>query len=343
MPRLRRMQIELTDRCNEKCVHCYVSKDGEGRDMRLELLSAVLDQGRVLGLEQVVFSGGEPMLHPGFFDALARAGGCGLKMRVFSNLTLLDDDAARRIQRLDVCEVQTSLYCVAPGVHDAVTGTPGSCAQTMRGIERLAGLGVRVFVNCPVIGLNKESYPGVMAFAGRLGVGVAPDNMIMVRADGDRSNLEHRLNIDEALRVIRDILDNDSAYDDEHFSPSRGRPAGIPPRALNVCCEAVCVNAKGEVLPLPEWNLPLGDLNRQSLKDVWENSPAIKRLREIGPKDFPKCRPCTAAPFCTMGLGGNANESPDGDPLTVPPHVCELAEKTRTLVHSRRNKHKETT
>jgi len=342
VPKLERIQIELTSRCNERCIHCYIPKNDGNQDMDSGLLWSILDQCWGMGLEQIVFSGGEPMLHPDFWKIIEHEIWNNCKVRVFSNLTLLDDNLADELKKWNVHEVQASLYSVIPAIHDAVTKLPGSCEKTKRGIEMLAGKGVPVFVSCPITKINKGSYPDVLSFARQLKLRSVPGDLIMAQSNRNSGNLEYRLNIVEAMQVIQDVLDNDTAYDAERFSPEYHNPDTIPRCVQNVCESMICINAKGEVVPSPEWHYVLGDLNKQTLKDIWGKSSRLKRVQSISLEDFPKCQSCHNIVFCGMGLGLNANENKVGDPFVIPTHICELAEATRKLVHSHRSKQKET-
>ncbi|GMO42318.1 MAG: hypothetical protein Pg6C_03780 [Treponemataceae bacterium] len=329
------VQLELTSRCNERCVHCYIPHEWKTRNMDSALLMSLLDQCRDMGVEQVTFSGGEPMLHDNFWDILDKADFHGFKIRVFSNLTLLDDTKIMRLKTMrHIHEIQTSLYSVDPSIHDKVTQCPGSCEKTKRGFESLAEKGIPVFISCPLMKQNKDSYREVLSFAKRLGAGCSPNVAISAQSGGGTENLANRLSLDEALTVIQDILEHDTAYNAERFMPGYGNSDDTLPCVQSIGKASLCVNAHGKVLPSPAWNRVLGDLNNQTLRDIWENSAELAKIRAITlEKDFPQCRPCPDIQFCCMSLEENVNENPDGSPSNIPPHVCTLARRMRELVH----------
>jgi radical SAM protein with 4Fe4S-binding SPASM domain len=331
---LTSLQIELTTRCNERCVHCYIPHKNKVSDIDPELLYNVLDQCRAMGVEQITFSGGEPMLHPGFLEALSKADRKGFKLRIFSNLMLLTDNTLAALKALHIHEVQASLYSADPAIHDAITQLPGSCEDTKAGIETLVNNNIPVFVSCPVMKQNRKSYAGVIRWTKALGIRSAPDTQITARSDHSSDNLENRLNIEEALQVIEDILESDpGAYGRDRFAPGYHNPEAALPCVQGVSKDSLAVNAAGDVLPSPAWNCVLGNLHRQTLRDIWEHSTEIEGLRAIGLKDFPKCQNCPDLYFCGMSLEGNANENPGGDPFIIPAQTCELARRTRELVH----------
>jgi radical SAM protein with 4Fe4S-binding SPASM domain len=297
------------------------------------LLLDILKQCRDMGLEQIIFSGGEPMYHKDFWEAIDKADWFGFKIRILSNLTLLNDKRLAELEAMHIHEVQTSLYSIESSIHDSITTMPGSCEKTKNAVVKLVEHGIPAFISCPVMKQNKNSYPDVLAWARGLGIRSAPNNMIVARTDGSTGNLRNRLSLDEALQVIQDILSNDTAYDAECFLPGYDNPDTALPCAQNVCANSVCVNAQGYVLPSPDWHRVLGNLHTQTLRDIWENSPELECVRNISLDDFPQCRDCPDIQFCCMSPEGNANESPKGDPFTIPIYICALARSMRELVH----------
>jgi len=300
------------------------------------LLWDILNQCRNIGIKQVVFSGGEPMLHPDFLNAVDRTTWDGVKIRILSNLTELNDTIIEKlkINKAHIKEIQTSLYSVDPVIHDKVTNVPGSCELTKQGIKKLTEQNIPVFITCPITTINKNSYPDVLAFAKRLGLRSGPNNMITAQSDGSGKNLQYRLDINDAVQVIQDILDNDNAYDDKRFFPGYHNLDDALPCVQNICKNSIFVNVRGEIIPQPGWNKVLGDITKKTLLDIWQNSPDVINMRKINLNDFPKCITCPDIHFCVMSLEGNANENPQGDPFVIPDYLCAYARYARILVHS---------
>ena len=90
-PFLFTFHIELTNKCNERCVHCYIPHECKNTDIEYNLMIKALNQCRDMGVMNIVFSGGEPMLHPQFCEFLRYAKDLDFNVTVLSNLTLLDD------------------------------------------------------------------------------------------------------------------------------------------------------------------------------------------------------------------------------------------------------------
>lgn len=94
-PCLETFHIELTSKCNERCVHCYIpheKKIKKNTEIDFNLMMDALNQCKDMGVLTVIFSGGEPMLHPNFIEFLKHAKDLDINVTVLSNLTLLNDE-----------------------------------------------------------------------------------------------------------------------------------------------------------------------------------------------------------------------------------------------------------
>ena len=87
--------IELTRICNMRCIHCAssagnVRPSGELRD---EEMNAVIDEAHHLGVKDMVFSGGEPLLRKNWANLAARVRDYGMKLGMVSNGTYVKENA----------------------------------------------------------------------------------------------------------------------------------------------------------------------------------------------------------------------------------------------------------
>jgi radical SAM protein with 4Fe4S-binding SPASM domain len=100
-----------------------------------------------------------------------------------------------------------------------------------------------------------------------------------------------------------------------------------------VCISSICMVADGSVYPCAGWqDYVVGNLIDTPLKEIWDNSEKVKYLRGLRKKDFPKCLKCEDKAFCAMCMVRNANENPDGDPLKINEHFCNVAKLNRKIV-----------
>ena len=344
-PHLTSFQIELTSKCNERCVHCYIPHKFKLYNITDELYYSTLEQLSKMGVLSVTLSGGECMCHPKFKEYLRAAKNYDFYVNILSNLTLLDDEIIEIMKEGNVSSVQTSLYSMIPEHHDAITQLPGSFYKTRDAILKMIENDLPLQVSCPTMKGNKDDFNDVMNWCHEHKIRAQTDYIMMAEYNHDTENLANRLSVAEAGKVIEDIMKNDIDYqrailkpdfleqcNQNQFNPER-RLCGV---GISTCCMV----SNGNVYPCAGWQeMVLGNLNETPLKDIWENSEKIKWLRSLKMKDMGggECCNCDKAAFCAPCMVRNANESPTGDPLEINRHFCAVAAKNKQIVLDWRN------
>jgi radical SAM protein with 4Fe4S-binding SPASM domain len=167
--------IELTHRCNLKCVHCYLGDQssiskGSGNELSTELWIGVIDQIVDAQCLDLLITGGEPMLRGDFPEIYAHAKRRGMIVTVFSNATLITPEILDIFDDLPPFFVEVSIYGATAGTHDRITQVKGSHAKCMKGVEVLLKLGVRVGLKTVLMSLNKHEYADMEKLARKLKV-----------------------------------------------------------------------------------------------------------------------------------------------------------------------------
>ena len=107
----------------------------------------------------------------------------------------------------------------------------------------------------------------------------------------------------------------------------------------SVCRYSFCVSVEGKVFPCAGWQAnTIGDLNQNTVAELWENSLAIKELRKIKRKEFSKCVSCEDRGYCTVCMMSNANENSDGDAFKINDFHC----KASAIVHKKVSEYSKT-
>ena len=316
------LDIDLTQACTERCVHCYVP---EYRNvLPREKVFSVLDEFAEMGGLKVKFSGGECMMHPDFEDILRYAAKKDLVISVLSNLTLCDE---RKIQALKECNIyllQTSLYGITAQTHESVTRLAGSFRKTTETIEALRRANVPVQIMCPLLRENQKEIEGVRDYAQQHGMKFDTTFSLIAKADHSHENLEHALPVAECVACMQRLGYLPAAMNDA--PPARGN---------DYICDAgfakIELNSNGNYYPCNGcYNYVLGSCYTQTLHEVWESSPGLLRLRGLRYKDLPRCRTCKNRYLCKVCPAIFFNET--GDLLTPPTSQCRLAECKRKLI-----------
>lgn len=339
-PHLTNFQIELTSKCNERCVHCYIPHKFKLNNITDEMYYSVLEQLSKMGVLGVTLSGGEPMTHPHFKEYLRAAKNYDFYVNILSNLTLLDDETIQIMKEGNVSSVQVSLYSMIPEHHDAITTLKGSFYKTRDAILKLIENDIPLHVSCPTMKGNKDDYGDVIRWCHEHKIRAQTDYIMMAEYNHETDNLANRLTVDEAGKVIKDIMADDTDYQEAILAPDFVHRCNMsqfnPERRLcGVGISSCCMVENGNVYPCPGWQMMvLGNLNESSLEEIWNNSEKIKWLRSLKFKDMGggECCKCDKAAFCAPCMVRNANESKTGNPLEINRHFCAVAAKNKQIV-----------
>ena len=330
-PRLGSLQFELTSRCNERCIHCYIpnKKKNAGFDMSFDKFKYILDQYVEMGGLHLTLSGGEALMNKDILRMIHYCRENDMQISLLTNLISLKDEQIPILKEINLSLIQTSLYSMNAEIHDQITTVKGSYKKTKEAIEKLHDADIPVQISCPVMKANKDGYDEVMKYAQSLRMKAQTDYIMMAQADLDTSNLANRISVEETDKIIREIMENDVDYQTETLAQEPLSSISEEEFAEMPLCGAglndLCVTVNGDIYPCAGWQgFVVGNVFRESLKEIWEHSPKLEQIRKIKQKDFPQCLKCEAKDFCNMCLVRNYNES-GGDMFKINEHFCKVA------------------
>lgn len=336
-PQLTNLHMEITSKCNERCVHCYIPHDNKVNQIEADLFYNILEQCKEMKLLHLTLTGGEPMLHENFNDFLKKCKGYNLSVNVLSNLTLLTDEIIEEMKTNRLLGVQVSLYSMDSKIHDAITQIKGSFEITKNAILKLKENDVPLQISCPIMKQNKNSYRDVLSWAKTHNIQVGCDYLIIASCDHTTQNLRSRLSINDIKKVINDKIVNEPKYLELMKNESDKKKNNTPDDIVcSVCHSSICIADNGNVYPCAGWQgYVVGNVNETSLKSIWNNSINVQYLRNLRKRDFPKCIQCLENDYCTMCMVRNANENPLGDPLAVNEFFCNIVKLNKEMVQNR--------
>lgn len=335
-PQLTNLHIEITSKCNERCVHCYIPHENKRSQIKTDLFYNILEQCKEMKLLHLTITGGEPMLHRNFIDFLKKCKEYNLSVNVLSNLTLLNDEIIEEMKSNHLLGVQVSLYSMDSIIHDAITNTKGSFEITINSILKLKENDVPMQISCPIMKQNKNSYRDVINWAKNHNINVGCDYVIIAKCDNTTQNLRSRLSIDDIKEVINEKNVNEPNFleliEKESEKKNNNTPDDI---VCSICHSSICIADSGDVYPCAGWQgYVVGNANKTSLEEIWNNSSNVQYLRGLRKRDFPKCIQCLEKNYCTMCMVRNANEHPLGNPLVVNEYFCNIARLNKEMVQN---------
>jgi AdoMet-dependent heme synthase len=295
------VHLDVTWRCNERCIHCYLDHDDLG-EMTYDEIEDLMNQMAEAGVFFLTISGGEPLLRKDLFDIVRRARELTFNVKLKTNAVLIREKEAALIRELGVETVQVSIYSYRPEVHDAITKVKGSLTRSLDAIRFMVSRGLKVTIANVVMKQTRFDYPGVQKLAAELGATFTVDPTITPHINGDRSLL--RLNIDR--NALREIMnDKTIAGQEDQFiavAPGADEDAmdNIPCSAGHSACY---VSPYGDVYPCVQFPLPSGNVRQQKFIDIWKYSPQLEEVRSIQSRDLPVCSTCAHVGGCSRCPG----------------------------------------
>ena len=295
------VQLDLTYRCNERCVHCYLDHDDHG-EMTTAEIKHLLDEMADAGVFILTLSGGEIFLRKDFFEILEHARQLMFCVKLKTNAVLIRESEASRIRDLGVESIQVSIYSHRPEVHDAITLVKGSLKRSLDAIRFLKSQGLKVVIANVLMSQNMQDYAGVRALASEIGVECTLDPTVTPMMDGNRSTLSLGVTSSDLQQVFRDasLVGDVDEFCAIAAEPGESELEATPCSAGHTACY---VSPYGDVFPCVQFPLPTGNIRQQRFVDIWRHSTEMNEVRSIRVKDLTTCTSCSHVSSCTRCPG----------------------------------------
>jgi AdoMet-dependent heme synthase len=295
------VHLDITYRCNERCVHCYLDHDDHG-EMTTAEIADLLTQLTGAGVFFLTLSGGEVLMRRDFFAIVEHARRLLFNVKVKTNGVMIREAEAKRLRELGVEQIQISVYSHRAEVHDAITKVPGSLKRTIEAIRFLKSQGLKVVIANVLMGQNFGDNAGVMALARELGVPYTLDPTITPKMDGDTSILNLRVGGSDLQEIFHERA---LVGDVEEFCAPPPPPGddimdGYPCSAGHTACY---ISPYGDVFPCVQFPLPCGNVRKAKFLDIWRDSRQFKEVRSIRARDLHVCSSCAHVGTCTRCPG----------------------------------------
>jgi radical SAM protein with 4Fe4S-binding SPASM domain len=334
--RLSELYVFVTNDCNLRCTHCYVSSgdfvpENEMSDIDLYRL---IDEARELGVERFYFTGGEPFMRRDIFELIEYV--CSeselviLTNATFFNKSILarltevtrkiNGDATDNFDQPRRLNMQISVDGPDAELHEMVRG-PRTFKRTIQGIRDLVSIGLTPVISTAITQHNM----GRIAETTRMlaSLGVREHHILWLqergRAYDNNDLLIPPAKVTQIMRELREVAAEMGVVIDNETS-LRVRVRGKHGRKTDLCnCgyESLDVFSDGQVYPCVWFSgapsLACGSVRERSLKDIWLNSPILQEIRANSVQRRDGCNECHLKFIC----GGGTNCSSYFDSLAV--------------------------
>ncbi len=321
-----RVDLALTYRCNNNCIHCYSLSPLERPELGTDEWKDIIRKFHMLGVPQVTFTGGEPTLREDLVELVAEAQKLGMVSGIVTNGRLLSEELVGKLVDAGLDFAQITLESSDPEVHDSITQVRGSWIETVKGIKNVLDHDVYVSVNATLLRRNYSTIESLVKFVAELGVnGFSLNRLIYSGRGKDLVGLEPSFeDTKKLLAEVKELateLDLDFRwYGVTRYCDLDPMEEGLGPKFCSACSITLAVEPDGSVIPCQSHYKVIGNMLRDDWEEIWEN-PECVRIRELGFVGD-ACRSCPLLNVCRGGCPLEAEVRPYPiKPPEVEPHI----------------------
>ncbi len=334
--RLKEFKIEVTYHCNLNCIHCSSdARPSNSLEMSRDDCLRILQESAKMGIRDVTFSGGEPLMWPHVFEAVEAAIQHGLRVTIYTSGYTDDFPVkSKQLHKIGASRFIFSVFGATAPNHERVTRKSGSFQCTLSAMKYAVSLGLKTEVHFVPMTGNYRELADVAELACKLGacrisvLRLVPQGraaLIRDRALNRVQNLELRHQI-RGLRAMYgyDFVRTGSPYNFLLLNDSPACYAAIDrliigPDLRLYPCDAFKQICAEELVKTEEWSC----LVSRSLPECWRKSPYLEAVRTYLTTDFePPCVSCKHLEKCASGClaqkaiaYGSLAKKPDPDCL----------------------------
>jgi radical SAM protein with 4Fe4S-binding SPASM domain len=313
--RLYSLDVELTERCQNACIHCYINLPAQDRKVAARELSKtqwldIFRQAADLGALSLRMTGGEPLLRDDFQELYLGARKLGLKVTVFTNARRITPELADLFMRVPPLEkIEISVYGMRAKSYDAMARAPGAYVEFRRGLDLLLERRIPFLVKWVALPSNQAETEEFDAWARSLpGMDELPATTI-------RLNLRGRRDSEARNRAIADLRLSPEAELGFHLRGDEGeykraqaefcRDHSTPQGSRIFFCGAgrsISVDAYGRLQPCLLLRDPAVCYDLRgggSLRDALESFfPHLRQIQSANPDYLERCARCFLRTMC---------------------------------------------
>jgi SynChlorMet cassette radical SAM/SPASM protein ScmF len=291
---LSSLYLYLADQCNLSCRHCWISpgfsqdrKDG----ISIEYLKKTILEAKELGLQSVKLTGGEPLLYRDIYALLEFLAAEKIKILIETNGTLINNGILDKLKLCKVQQISVSLDACMPEVHDKIRGVKGSFERTTAGLRMMSEYGFNIQIIMTLHRNNRMEILGLISLCKNLGAGSLKINPLMPCGRGeeifkDKQNLDTE-ELVELYRMVDREWSLNSDIDIIFDLPVALRSiADIKRRGITECrilnILGILANGDFSICGIGQTidELCMGNLYRDSIKDIWQENLILADLRQ---------------------------------------------------------------
>lgn len=333
------LDVELTERCNNNCIHCTINlpendQDAIRRELPADTIKKIITEAVLLGCMNVRFTGGEPLLREDFKELYLFARKAGLKVTLFTNATLITPELAELMAKIPPLEkIEITIYGMKKSSCEAVTRNRGAFEAAQRGVNLLLENNIPFVVKSALLPPNKKEVKAFEIWASSIKwMDTSPAFSMFFDLRGrrdhpDKNNRIHKLRIspEQGLQFMlrkRDAYIREMKYFCSNY-------LFLPGDTLFTCGSGTggaCLDAYGFLQPCMPLRHPdtIYHLKRGTVEEaVKQFFPEIRKMKANNTDYLSRCARCFLMGLCDQCPGKSWMEHGTLDKPVA--YLCDIA------------------
>jgi radical SAM protein with 4Fe4S-binding SPASM domain len=280
--------LEITNKCNLSCNHCYLSSSYKGINVSLKYIKKIKEEIKKKNIEVIAISGGEPLTHPSFKKIVSLLLPHTKKLIIESNLLLLKKRLINFLEKIkENIIIQTSI--------ESIRGESGrgiNLEILKNKLRLLKDKGIKTSILITPLNFNQKDFDIMVSNLKEFTDFLSIERLIPI---GRGKNL-NELNKISFFRIIKYCENYNINCNDPLISLIKTRENNFIGCSAGMF--ACCIGYDLNLYPCPKLRVPCGSLKKNSIKYIWNNSPILKKLRNRRKYMKGKCSSCEIINSC---------------------------------------------
>ena len=322
------LDIILSKKCNFKCFYCYNETEKiNNKLLSKKLLINIIDQAKKLEIQQIYLNGGEPFLHPDILDIIKYIKSRDIFVNISTNASLLNKQYITALSK-EIDVIQVSLDSNKPNIHHNMTRSNNTFEKIIDNIKLLISKGIMVRTNAVI---TLENYPFVEEYIDyMINIGVFEIRITLQDYEScEKSTSTFHIFNSEQINILKELIickKKEKNFERINLVIAKTK------KWENKNDIIKCPNIKNTITIFPngnvgvcdrienDKNLIYGNINNESLSDLWYGKRHLNLIKNITDKS--DCKKCRFLEDCSTGCF-NLSKATYGDPFAKDPR-CEI-------------------
>lgn len=266
-----KFHIDITGKCNCRCVHCYHTFDSYKQDLlNVNNIDELFEKLYSLGVFIITISGGEPFLKKDLLDIIKKREKYGFVFQILTNGYLLDENIISKISTCNINKLSFSYYG-SENSNSLITGHSDFRDKLLKVVDLCIKYKVKYELKFILLKINIDDFDDYVELCKKLGIRILFEPCLIPKIDGDNSNFEYKLDFDTYKKFMVNHIG--FFYDGTDMTLYNNKCINCSAGRYGLYCDH-----EGDIYPCVSYRDYLGKCTE--IIDIWNNSNKLRMLRE---------------------------------------------------------------